>query len=94
MFVRSLLKLITVIKIMPRDYVEVERVEDFVKVCEKVDIVLRIDPLLIANYYGIFVFIDLRRLSGSEIKKLISSIKDKVIHVRRHTVATSVSDLT
>jgi len=78
---------------MPRDYIEVERPEDFIKVCEKLDVVLRIDPLLIANYYGIFVFIDLRRLSGGEIKKLISSIRDKVIHVRRHVVATSVSDL-
>jgi len=79
--------------IMPRDYIEVESVEDFVKVCEKVDIVLRIDPLLIANYYGIFVFIDLRRLNGGEIRKLISAIKDKIVHVRRHVVATSISDL-
>lgn len=78
---------------MPRDYMEVEGPEDFLRVCQKVDVVLRLDPLLIANYYGIFIFIDMRRLRAGQARALLSALKDKVVHVRRHATAASVSEL-
>ncbi len=72
---------------------EVESVEDFLKVADKVDIVIRADPLLLVNYFGIFIFIDLRKLESHSIRKLISELKGKIIHVRRHKSASSLEEL-
>lgn len=78
---------------MPRDYMEVENVEDFLKVAEKTDIVIRADPFLLVNYYGIFIYIDLRKLKSQDIRKLLVDLKNKIIHVRRHKTVSSLEEL-
>jgi len=72
---------------------ELESKEDFLKVLLKTDLVLRIDPFLIINYYGIFMYIDLRRLDESEVRGLLHAIKDKVVNVRRHLRVQNISEL-
>ncbi|MCD6368329.1 MAG: hypothetical protein J7L38_00860 [Thermoproteales archaeon] len=72
---------------------ELESKEDFLKLALKTDLIFRIDPFLIINYYGVFMYLDLRRLGDGEVKSLLYSLKDKIINIRRHLKAGSISQL-
>ena len=72
---------------------EVESPEDFLKVSDNVNLIIRVDPFIIANYYGIFMFLDLRKLKNEEIRKTLIALKDKIVNVKRHIRATTLEDL-
>ena len=72
---------------------ELESWRDFKKVANKVDIVIRRDPFLLVNYYGIFMYIDMRKISREDLKFLLQDLKGKIVNVRRHVKANSIMGL-
>ena len=67
---------------MTREVFEVESLEDFLKLADKVDFILRIDPYLIAYYYGMVFCLDLSSLSDSEVREALSTLRQKIVFIK------------
>ncbi|HDI75185.1 MAG TPA: hypothetical protein ENF55_04435 [Thermoprotei archaeon] len=67
---------------MAKEVFVVESLEDFLKLADKVDLVLRIDPYLIAYYYGLVFCLDLSTLPDKDVREALQSLKTKTIFVK------------
>ena len=75
-----------------RDYLKVEDIDDFLKIAEKCDVILRIDPFLIVNFYGTMFYIDLGEIEEDMVKRVISGLKAKIVNIRQTKSYKSVSE--
>lgn len=67
---------------MSREYIEVESLEDFMRVAEKVEVILRLDPFIIINYYGTIFYLNLSNLSPENVRKILTWLKGKLINIK------------
>ena len=65
-----------------REFLEIENWEDFVKIAQNSNLVIRIDPYIFVYLYGLIFFIDLGKLADDDVKRLFQALKEKLILVK------------
>lgn len=77
---------------MVREFIEIRDLENFRKVAEQSPLIIRKDPFLFAQYFGIIFFIKLANLEQGEVKKLFEMLKGKIVVVENLVKALSIAD--
>lgn len=75
-----------------REFLEVESWEDFVRIAQNANLVIRIDPYVFVYLYGLIFFIDLGKLSDEDVKRLFQALREKLILVKRVETSRSIFD--
>ncbi|MHA1594451.1 MAG: hypothetical protein ACTSXJ_03075 [Candidatus Baldrarchaeia archaeon] len=73
-----------------REFLEVENWEDFVKIAQASNLVIRIDPYVFVYLYGLIFFIDLGKLTSEDVKNLFQALKEKLVLVKGVKVSRSI----
>lgn len=76
-----------------REFFELEDVDSFVKISKLTDYVIRIDPLVLANVYGTFFFLDLGKISDKEVGRLFKILGEKMVVSKGSEVRSSAKEL-
>ncbi|NHV06883.1 MAG: hypothetical protein HA495_06035 [Thaumarchaeota archaeon] len=75
-----------------REFFEVEDISSFMKVSRLSELVIRLDPFLFVNVYGIVFYLDLSKKDPKEISNLFTSLSDKIIFSTKAEVSTSFKE--
>lgn len=75
-----------------REFFEVDDVESFIRVAQNSNVIVRADPYVLANVYGMIFFIDLSALSRQDIARLFMALKEKLVVVRSAESKSSIAE--
>ncbi len=78
--------------LLVREFIEIRDLENFRKVAEQSPLIIRKDPFLFAQYFGIIFFIKLTNLEQNEVKKLFEILKGKMVVIENLIKASSIAD--
>ena len=70
---------------------KVADVDSFLRLAEGAHVVIRLDPLLMVNLYGLIFYIDLGELDRNEVRRVLTALKDKMVSVKGVRRADSLS---
>lgn len=75
-----------------KEFLELVDVDSFMKLADKASVVIRLDPYVFINLYGLTFYINLSKLDRRDVRRVIYGLKDKLIMVRKSTVTKSIKE--
>lgn len=75
-----------------REFFEIEDIASFIKVSRLSEFVIRLDPFLFVNVYGLVFYLDLSKKDSKEISNLFTSLSDKIVFSTKAEVSTSFKE--
>jgi len=61
---------------------EVGNIEEFYRLADDKEFILRVDPFLMIFHYGLIFYINMVKLGSDERGKLLSRLKHKIVYIR------------
>jgi len=80
------------VKYLVREFLEVDDLETFRRVAEQSPLIIRRDPYLFAQYFGVMFFINLTILDQGDVKRLFEMLKGKIIIVKSWVKASTITE--
>lgn len=65
-----------------REFLEIDDPAGFIKVARESSVIIRIDPLLLANMYGLMFFIDMGKISEDDVREVFQNLREKMVFVK------------
>jgi len=75
-----------------REFLEIIDPNSFLKLAENANFVVRVDPIVFVNMYGLIFYIDLSKLDKNDVRKILQSLKDKLVIVEKIETKHSILD--
>ena len=73
-----------------REFLELADVDSFMKIAENANLIVRIDPYVFINVYGLIFYINLGNLDKRDVRRVIVGLKDKIVVVKNIEVKGSI----
>ena len=73
-----------------REFLEIADIDSFMKVAESANLIIRIDPYILVNVYGLIFYVDLGKLDKRDVRRIFQGLRDKLIIVRKTEVKKSI----
>lgn len=74
-----------------REFLEIDDPAGFIKVARESSVIIRIDPFLLANMYGLMFFIDMGKISEDEVREVFQNLREKMVFVKNAEKSDSIS---
>lgn len=65
-----------------REFLEVGSINEFYRLAEDKELILRIDPFLMIFHFGLVFYINMNKLSPEERKNVLNRLKHKIIYIK------------
>ena len=73
-----------------REFFEVADTDSFMKLAENVNAVIRVDPYVFINFYGLIFYLNLGRLEKKDVRRIIQGLRNKLVVVKRMDIRDSI----
>jgi len=75
-----------------REFFEIEDISSFIKASRLSNFVIRLDPFLFVDVYGLIFYIDLSKKSPQEISNLFNALSEKLIFSTKAETSSSIKE--
>jgi hypothetical protein len=75
-----------------REFFEIEDISSFVKISRLSEFVIRLDPFLFVNVFGLVFYLDLSKKTSREVSNLFTSLSEKIIFTTKAEVSSSFNE--
>lgn len=75
-----------------KEFFRVSDVDSFLRLAESTSVVIRLDPLIMVNYYGLVFYLDMGKLDKRDVRRVLMALRDKIISVEEIKRAGSLQE--